>query len=158
MFSSIRVRLIFSHLAVILVAMSLSGFLLLSLLQQYFLQTMEASLADQAQITAQALIPGALVEGVTHGDLPAPAYNALQQQQNRIALQAQNVSPPLEDIPLSDLDLGYLTDASLQLSSQLDTRIRILDARGIVLLDSRQEEQGADLHSDPLVVEALAGD
>jgi signal transduction histidine kinase len=157
MFSSIRVRLTFSHLAVILVAMSLSGFLLLSLLQQYFLQTMEASLADQAQITAQALIPGAFVEGVTHGDVPVAAYNTLQQQQNRIAIQAQNVSPPPDDMPMSGLDLSYLTNASLQLSSQLDTRIRILDLRGIVLLDSWQEGQGVDLNIDPLVVEALAG-
>jgi type II secretory pathway component PulL len=80
MFSSIRTRLTFSHLAVILVAMSLSGFLLLSLLQQYFLQTVEDSLIAQAQITAQALIPGAMVEGWSSLEIPAPAYNTLQQR------------------------------------------------------------------------------
>ena len=63
MFSSIRTRLTFSHLAVIVVAMILSGFLLLSLLDRYFLQAMEDSLVAQARITAQALIPGALAEG-----------------------------------------------------------------------------------------------
>jgi two-component system sensor histidine kinase BaeS len=157
MFSSIRTRLTFSHLAVILVAMSLSGFLLLSLLQQYFLQTVEDSLIAQAQITAQALIPGAMVEGWSSLEIPAPAYNTLQQRQSGISLQAQNVAPPAEDIPLGDLDLGYLTDASLQLSSQLNTRIRILDAQGTVLVDSRQEGQGAELQADPLVAQALGG-
>ena len=37
MFSSIRVRLTLSYLGVIVLAMSLSGFLLLSFLQRYFL-------------------------------------------------------------------------------------------------------------------------
>jgi signal transduction histidine kinase len=157
MFSSIRTRLTFSHLAVILVAMSLSGFLLLSLLQQYFLQTMEASLIAQAQITAQALIPGAMVEGGASAEAPAAAYNTLQQRQSGISLQAQNVAPPAGEVSVGDLDLGYLTDASLQLSSQLDTRIRVLDAQGTVLVDSRQEGQGAGLQADPLVAQALGG-
>jgi type II secretory pathway component PulL len=60
--SSIRMRLTLSHLAVIVVAMALSGFLLISLLEQYFVEAIEDSLAAQARITAQALIPGAIVE------------------------------------------------------------------------------------------------
>ncbi len=43
MFSSIRVRLTLSHLVVIIIAMGLSGFLLLSFLDRYFLQAMEDS-------------------------------------------------------------------------------------------------------------------
>ena len=39
--TSIRTRLTLSHLAVIVVAMGLSGFLLLSLLERYFLEAME---------------------------------------------------------------------------------------------------------------------
>ncbi len=46
-------------------------------------------------------------------------------------------------MPLGDLDLSYLADASLQLSSQLDTRIRDLDAQGMVLVDSLQEQTRA---------------
>ena len=155
-FSSIRTRLTLSYLAVIVVAMGLSGFLLLSLLERYFLQAIEDSLVAQAHITAQALIPGAMAEGPPI-EAPSSAFNTLQQRQSNIALQAQNVAPPLEEATLGDLDLAYLADASLQLSSQLDTRIRILDAQGTVWVDSHQGEQGADLHTDPLVIQALAG-
>jgi len=155
--TSIRTRLTFSHLAVIIVAMSLSGFLLLSLLERYFMQAMEDSLIAQARITAHALIPGAITEGPPV-DVPAPAFNTLrQQQQSNISLQTQNVAPPVRDLSLSDLDLAYLANASLQLSSQLDTHIRILDAQGVVLVDSRQEQQSANLRADPLVGQALDG-
>jgi signal transduction histidine kinase len=156
MFSSVRTRLTLSHLAVIVVAMVLSGFLLLSLLERYFLQAMEDSLVDQAHITAQALIPGAMAEGPPL-ESPASAWNTIQQRQSNIALQAQNVAPIAEEVPLGDMDLGYLADASLQLSSQLDTRIRILDTQGLVLVDSHQEGQGTDLSTDPLVIQAMAG-
>jgi signal transduction histidine kinase len=156
MFSSIRTRLTLSHLAVIVVAMGLSGFLLLSLLERYFLQAMEESLVAQARITAQALIPGAMAEGLPT-DAPASAYNTIQQRQSNIALQADNVVPPLEESFLGDVDLTYLADASLQLSTQLDTRIRILDTQGVVLMDSHGEGQGEDLRGDPLVIQALDG-
>jgi signal transduction histidine kinase len=155
--TSIRTQLTLSHLAVIAVAMALTGFLLLSFLDRYFLQAMEDSLIAQARITAQALIPGAMTMGPPI-DVQAPIYNAVQQQRwDRISLQAENVAPPAGDLPLGDLDLGYLTDASLELSTQLDTRIRILDPQGIVLVDSQQERQGDNLQSDPLVAQALAG-
>ncbi len=155
-FSSIRIRLTLSHLAVIVVAMSLSGFVLLSLLERYFLQAMEESLAAQARITAQALVPGAMAEGPPV-EIPSSAFNTLQQRASNIELQAQNVMPPVEEFALGDVDLDYLSNASLQLSSQLDTRIQILDAQGVVLVDSHQIEQGADLRDDPVVAQALAG-
>jgi signal transduction histidine kinase len=136
--------------------MGLSGFLLLSLLEQYFLQAMEDSLVAQARITAQALIPGAMAEGAPI-QIPASAFNTIQQRGSNIALQAENVAPPSAESSLSDVDLGYLADASLQLSSQLDTRIRILDAQGMVLVDSLQEDHGIDLRNDPLVAQALLG-
>ncbi len=163
MFSSIRIRLTLSHLLVIVLAMGLSGFLLLSFLERYFLQATEESLITQAQITAQALIPGAMPTGPpgevhSERDSWSPAYNTIQQQQlSNLALQTENILLPSEDISPGDLDLTYLTDASLQFSTQLETRIRILDTQGVVLVDSRQEEQGADLQADPLVAQALAG-
>ena len=157
MLSTIRARLTLSHLAVIVVAMSLSGFLLLSFLERYFLQAMEDSLIAQARITAQALIPGAMTVGPPIEGQSA-VYNAVQQQRwGDISLQAENVAPPAGDFPLGDIDLDYLADASLELSTQLDTRIRILDAQGLVLVDSGQEQQGANLQADPLVAQALAG-
>lgn len=161
MLSSIRARLTFSHLAVIVLAMGLSGLLLLSSLERYFLDAMEDSLAAQARITAQALIPGAQIAELS----PAPAmqnsaYNTVQQSRlgDGVSLQAQNVAPPAAAVPLSDFDLGYLSDASLQLSTQLDTRIRIVDTTGTVLVDSGQSDQGASLAADPLVAQALRGE
>ncbi len=155
MFSTIRSRLTLSYLAVIVLAMALSGVLLLTFLERYFLQAMEDSLAAQARITAQALVPGATALGPA-GQSPSPAYNTVQQQSGDIALQAQNVAVPTASLTLNNVDLTYLADASLQLSTQLDTRIRILNPGGVVLVDSRQQ-QGSSLASDALVAQALAG-
>jgi two-component system OmpR family sensor kinase len=159
--ASIRLKLTLSHLAVIVVAMALSGFLLLSLLDRYFMEAMEQSLLAQAQITAQALIPGAqTVEGAPQSD---PASNTLLQQQLRnYRVQTENVAPPPGGLPsggppTGSLDLGYLSRASLELSAQLETRIRVLDAEGVVLVDSAGELQGVSLRSDALVAEALRG-
>ena len=135
--------------------MGLSGLLLLSLLERYFLEAMEESLAAQAQITAQALIPGAMVEPVL--EMPSSAYGTIQQRQSNIWLQAQNVAPPDGESLIRETDLDYLADASLELGTQLDTRIRLLDANGSVLVDSRGEDQGVDLGAEELVAQALAG-
>jgi signal transduction histidine kinase len=163
MFSSIRTRLTLTYLAVIILAMGLSGFLLLSFLERYFLQAAEESLVTQAQITAQALIPGATTRGPA-GEVQSArtelssVYNTVQQQQLRnLSLQAENVLVPTDNLPPGELDLNYLGEASLQFSTQLETRIRILNSQGTVLVDSQQEEQGLNLQSDPLVKQALAG-
>lgn len=157
MISSLRTRLTFSYLAVIVVAMGLSGLLLLSLLEGYFLEAMEDSLAAQARITAQALVPGAVTGGATL-EAPSSAFNTVQQRlESNLALETQNFSLPEEGSP-GDLDLEYLADVSLQLSSQLETRIRFLDAQGTVLIDSHEESQGTSLAGDPVVARALAGE
>ncbi len=154
---SIRTRLTFSHLAVIIVAMGLSGLLLLSLLEGYFLRAMEDSLVAQARLTAQALIPGAGIEGTSEVEANA-AYNTLQQQAvSNLSLQTQNLAEPSGGFPLGGLSLATLADATFQLSSQLDTRIRVVDVQGIVLVDSQRESQGDNLSADPLVAQALAG-
>jgi signal transduction histidine kinase len=156
-FGSIRTRLTFTHLAVIVVAMGLSGLLLLSLLEGYFMRAMEDSLVAQARITAQALIPGARVEGPSI-DASAAAYNTVQQQiVSNLSLQAQNVAAPDSEDPLGELNLRNVADATLQLSAQLDTRIRLVDSQGIVFVDSQQQSQGEDLSQEPLVSQALAG-
>jgi signal transduction histidine kinase len=161
MFASIRTRLILSYLMVIILAMGLSGLLLLSFLESYFLDATEDSLLSQAQITAQSLIPGATLrrpppEDEARQSQLASVYNTIQQQQSRnLSLQTENVLVP--ELSPGNLDLTYLSDASLQFSAQLETRIRILDTQGTVLVDSRQEQQGLSLHDDPLVTQALAG-
>ena len=54
---------------VIVLAMGLSGFLLLSFLERYFLRAAEDSLLAQARITAQTLIPGAMAEATISSTL-----------------------------------------------------------------------------------------
>src|SRR5512136_2771609 len=154
MFATIRVRLTLSHLLVIVLAMGVSGFLLLSFLERYFLQAMENSLLAQARVIAQALIPNAMVAGPDI-ETQAPAYNAVQQQRvGNLALQTQNVAPAPANLPL---DLSSLNNASLELSTMLDTHIRLLDAQGVVQADSQNAGQGVNLQSDPLVAQALTG-
>jgi two-component system sensor histidine kinase BaeS len=154
---SIRTRLTLSHLAVIVVAMVLSGLLLLSFLDRYFMQAMEDNLVAQAQITAQTLIPGAAtLDHLTESQ--APVSNTLRQQRiDNLYLQTENVAPPAGRLPTGDMDLTYLASASLELGAALDTRIRVLDAQGIVLVDSAGVDQGVDLGMDPLVAQALTG-
>ena len=157
MITSLRTRLTFTYLAVIVVAMGLSGLVLLSLLEDYFLQAMEDSLAAQARITAQALVPGAVTGGPA-SEPPSSAFNTVQQRlESNLAIETQNFSPPAAGAP-ADLNLAYLSEVSLQLSSQLETRIRFLDAQGAVLVDSREEGRGTRLAEDPLVARALAGE
>ncbi len=154
MLVSLRLRLILSHLLVIFVAMAASGFLLLSLMERYLLQATEDSLVAQGRIIAQVLIPNAEVAGPVV-EAQTSASNTLQQNAIRnYSLQTDNVQAP----PLSTgaLDLTYLTDASLQLSSQLNTRIRIVDPQGTVLVDTGGD-RGKSLLADPLVAQALRG-
>lgn len=158
MLSSLRVRLTLSHLVVIVLAMGLSGFLLLSFAERYFLQATEDSLITQARITAQTLIPGSRAKippGQAARQTSLPAYNNTRQQQvGNLALQTDNVLLPTEG---AETDLAYLTEASLQFSAQLETRIRVVDAMGRTLVDSWQETQGTNLADDPLVRQALGG-
>ncbi len=155
---SIRTRLTFSHLAVIIVAMGLSGILLFSLLEGYFLSAMEDSLVAQAGLITQALIPGARVDAPP-ADASEAAYNTLQQQLlSNLSLDAQNVAGPAGEVPVKELDLSSLADTTFQLSSQLDTRIRIVDTQGIVMVDSMEGGQGKDLSGEPLVAQALKGE
>lgn len=153
MVRSLRTRLTLSHLLVIVIAMGLLGLLLLSFLERYFLQAMEQSLAAQARLTAQTLVPGALAAG----DPGNAAYNTIQQQNSNIAVQTQNWVPLSGTAGLGGGDLAPFAEANVQLSSLLDTRIRILDRQATVLVDSLREQQGQGLQSDPLVVRALAG-
>jgi len=162
MFSSLRIRLTLSYLMVIILAMGLSGLLLLSFLERYFLAAAADSLLSQAHITAQALIPGAVIQGPPGEDEAqrsrlASAYNTIQQQRQagNLALQTENVLVP--ELAPGQLDLTYLSDASLQFSAQLATRIQILDTQGTVLVDTQREQQGLSLQADPLVAQALAG-
>lgn len=154
---SLRLKLLLSHLSLIVLAMGLAGVLLLTSLERYFLEATEESLAAQARITAQALIPGAMTPGPMV-ESQSPLANTLQQRQSsNLSLQTDNLALPGEKIAPSDLDLGYLSDTTLQLGTQLETRIRVLDAAGVVLVDSSGASDGESLDADPLVRQALQG-
>jgi two-component system sensor histidine kinase BaeS len=155
MFRSLRTRLTLSHLLVIVVAMGVLGTLLLSLAGRYFLQAMEESLLAQARLTAQAVVTGALITGPDA--VQNPASNTIQQQSSNYWVETQNIGPLTDTANLAGSDLAPFANASVQLSNQLDTRIRILSAQGTVLVDSLQEQQGLVLADDPVVREALAG-
>ncbi|MGC9394465.1 MAG: sensor histidine kinase [Anaerolineae bacterium] len=161
MFSTLRSKLLLSHLAVIILAMGLSGVLLLSFLERYFLEAIEESLVAQAQITAQTLIPGATVLGA---DAEPPVtedvatVNVLQQRRvSNISVQTQNLDVPEPGVTVGDVDLSYLADTSLELGTQLETRIRVVDVDGMVVLDSWNDDLGQNLRDDALVAQALTG-
>jgi hypothetical protein len=92
MFSTLRNKLVLSHLAVLGMTIALSGFLLQTLLQQYFLGAAEDSLMAQARITAQVLIPGIRGEN-PQTSAQTPVTNAIQQQQSaNLYLQTDNLN------------------------------------------------------------------
>ncbi len=154
---SLRAKLLLSHLGLIVLAMGLAGFLLLASLERYFLDATEESLLAQARITAQTLIPDAVTAGPPV-ETQAPLYNTLQQRQSgNLAVQTENLSVP-ESPVAGDVDLSYLTDSSLQIGAQLETRIRILDVAGTVLVDSEETGLATSLQDDPLVTRALGGE
>ncbi len=161
---SLRLKLVLSQLGLIVLAMGLAGLLLLTSLERYFLEATEESLAAQARITAQTLIPGAMMAGPPV-ETQGPLANTLQQRSaSNFALQTEKLDLPGDTVTPTNLDLSYLADASLQLGTQLETRIRVLDAAGIVLVDSAasldaaESTHGLDLQDDPLVMQALQGE
>lgn len=146
MFNRLTTRLVASHLLVIAIAMTLLGFLLLSLVQSYFEQALQTSLTTQARLTAQALVSSGSTSNITQAALPA-AQNALPQQSSQITVQVQNASP----------NSSALDNTTIRLSAELDTRIRVVDPRGIVQADSANTERGRDLSNDPAIAAALRG-
>ena len=162
MIRSLRVKLILSHLAVIFVAMTVVSFLLFSLARGYFLTAMEQSLVAQAHLILQALIPGATA-ALQPEELPS-AYNTVQQQQaSNISVQVGSNAPPSDGSAelAEDLErapLAYLNEASVELSAALETRIRVLDEQGVVLVDSAGGDEGRDLSEEAAVVAALRGE
>ncbi len=162
MFNRLATRLVLSHLLVIAIAMSLLSFLLLSLVESYFLQAFQQSLTTQAHLIAQALTAAGTSSAATEtGTNPLPsasatatlpalpsAQNALQQQTSQISVQIQNASP----------NVYAMDNTTIRLSAELDARIRVVDTRGIVQADSAGIERGRDLSANSSVQSALRGE
>jgi signal transduction histidine kinase len=157
--SSLRGKLILSHLAVIFVAMSVVTLLLLTLGRDYFLNALEESLVAQAHLISQALIPGA--SAALPEESLAPAINTLQQQQiGNLSIQVENKEPAAESElqpELSASNLSYLTAVSVELSTSIETRFLVLDNQGIVLMDSLELDEGTNLRSEGSVMAAFQG-
>ena len=150
MLTRLRFRLVLSHLTVIVLAMGLSGVLLLSFFERYFLEATENSLFAQARITAQSLVPGAIADGPVI-DVQTPLTNTIQQQTtSNIYLQSSRTTATASD-------QDALGESGVQLGAQLTTRIHILDQAGIVLVDSLDELTGQDLSGIEPVKTALGG-
>lgn len=145
MFNRLTTRLILSHLLVIAIAMTLLSFVLLSLVEGYFTQAMQQNLATQARLIAQALVTSGTTLNITQAPL-SPAQNALQQT-SQVTAHVQNVSPHSTS----------LDQVTIRLSAELETRIRVVDARGIVQADSAGVDRGRDLSGEPIVAAALRG-
>jgi signal transduction histidine kinase len=154
------VKLIFSHLAVIFLAMTVAAFSLLSLVRGYFLTTIEESLTAQANLIAQALIPGASLE-LDLSDF-APAYNTVQQTMlDNLSVQVAEQGEPTDtetSLSLQESNLAHIAEASVRLSTALETHVRVLDDRGVVLLDTNEDDLGRNLSAEDAVLTALNGD
>ena len=157
---SLRGKLALSHLAVIFVTMTVAGFSLLSLVRGYFLQAMRGSLVTQAHLITQALIPGA--NTMIPPTSLEPAYNTIQQQQvANLSVQVESMIPssdPATDSYLTESNLAYLSDATVGINAALETHIRVLDTRGVVLVDTAGHEIGKDISDASSVIAALSGE
>lgn len=155
MFKRLTTRLVLSQLLVIGVAMALLAFVLLSLVQNYFVQAAQDSLLVQARLTAQALPSGSNtpLANIPQAQLPS-ASNSVQSITG--TLQLQNTVPPTAAASLSQNALA-LNNSSIRLSLDLDTRVRIVNAQGIVESDSTGSDLMRDLSDDPAVLAALSG-
>jgi len=162
MIRRLRAKLIFSHLVVIFIAMAVATTLLLTLSRGYFHRALEQSLVSlvtQAHLIAEALIPGATVSSLS--ETISPAYNAVQQQQiGNLEVQVENKSL-LSDADLTaslgESNLAYLNAFSVKLSTSFDTRLRVLDNQGVVLVDSAGVDEGKNLSGLGPIASALEG-
>ncbi len=145
MFNRLTTRLVLSHLFVIAVAMALLSFILLSLVENYFVQALQQNLTTQARLIAQALVSSGATTNILQTPL-SPAQNALSQT-SQVTAQVQNVSP----------GSSSLDNVTIRLSAELDTRVRVIDARGIVQVDTAAIERGRDLSREPIIAAALNG-
>jgi signal transduction histidine kinase len=149
-----------THVFVILFTMTVSAFLLLTLLEDYFEDALEENLKTQAHL---------IIEAILHGNMPDPpsfeqqaAINTVNQQQlENLTVQIGGGDAGLPDP--SNLDLSSdeaieaLSRTTFEISSLLDTHVRILDQTGTVVVDSINIELGDNLLSLPAISAALEG-
>ena len=128
--SGLRGRLVLSHLAVITVAMTLTGVGLLTLVRAYLLNALQDSLESQAELVAAALLSDAGVQ--VQPPASDPAYNTLQQQQiANLSVQIQN-----QTFITGGDDPALLGPESIRLTSELPTYVVVLNSLGDPVFES----------------------
>jgi two-component system sensor histidine kinase BaeS len=75
----------------------------------------------------------------------------------QVAEQSE-LTDPETSLSLQESKLAHIAEASVQLSTALETHVRVLDDRGVVLLDTNEEDLGHDLSTEDAVLAALNGD
>jgi signal transduction histidine kinase len=153
MFKRLTTRLVLSQLFVIGAAMAILIFVLLSLVQNYFVQATLDSLLIQARLSAQMVTSGGAtaLNNIQQSQLPSASNSIQNNAQSPSALQVQNVTPTLD---LSQ-SLPALSNG-LRLSLDLETRVRIVNANGMVESDSAGTDLGHNVGDVPAVKAALA--
>jgi signal transduction histidine kinase len=158
LFQSLRGRLALSHLTVILIAMIATSFGLLSLVADYFYDTAREDLLAQANLITTTLSPE--LSPPSSLPEPSPSFNAMQQQLGNLSVQVE-AQPKSEEAPtvaeLQTSNLAHLADLSIAIHAGLETHVRIVDARGVVLIDSAETPTGSYLDTHPGVQTALTG-
>ena len=149
-----------THVFVILFTMTVSAFLLLTLLEDYFEDALEENLKTQAHL---------IIEAILHGNMPDPpsyeqqaAIDTINQQQlENLTVQIGGGDADLPDpanLNLnSDEAIKALSRTTFEISSLIDTHVRILDQTGTVVVDSKNLELGENLLSLPAIPAALEG-
>ncbi|MCK5506885.1 MAG: hypothetical protein KAJ10_17095, partial [Thermodesulfovibrionia bacterium] len=129
----------------ILFTMTVSAFLLLTLLEDYFEDALEENLKTQAHL---------IIEAILHGNMPDPpsyeqqaAIDTINQQQlENLTVQIGGGDADLPDpanLNLnSDEAIKALSRTTFEISSLIDTHVRILDQTGTVVVDSKNLELG----------------
>ena len=156
MFKRLTTRLVLSQLLLISVAMAMLIFVLLSLVQSYFVQAALDSLLIQARLSAQMVTPGGItpLNNIQQSQLPSASNSVQNNSQSPSALQVQNAAPPTATLNLSP-SLPALSN-SFRLSLDLETRVRVVNARGVVESDSAGTDIGQTVSDVAAVKAALA--
>ncbi len=149
-----------THVFVILFTMIVSAFLLLTLLENYFEDALEENLKTQAHL---------IIEAILHGNMPDPpsseqqaAIDTINQQQlQNLTVQIGGGDAGLSDPAILNLNseeaIEALSRTTFEISSLIDTHVRILDQTGVVVVDSKNLELGKNLFSLPAISSALEG-
>ncbi|MFA9404509.1 MAG: histidine kinase dimerization/phospho-acceptor domain-containing protein [Anaerolineales bacterium] len=158
--STIRGKLMLTHVFVILFTMIVSAFLLLTLLDNYFEDALEENLKTQAHLIIEAILHGNMPDSPTF-EQQAAIDTINQQQLENLTVQIGGGDADLSDPIIlnlsSDEAIEALSQTTFEISSLIDSHVRIIDQTGTIVVDSKNLELGENLFSLPAISSALEG-